>query len=238
MGEDETRVAGAEVRRSVRVSSRSGSVEVIAEVRDDVVATKGGRSVRVDDEGELTQVSSRSSALVVRVPEGSDVVVGTVSSTVTCTGRFGHIAASTVSSRIEIEHATRVDARSMSGRIKVDSCDGEVRLDVTSGRAEVGSAGAVLLSTTSGRITARSVRGKVRARAVSGRIKVAVSETPVDVKVGCVNGRIQVRVPRGARPRTNLSSKRGRVTNAVPDGDDGLITARTVNGRILIDEAP
>lgn len=252
MGDSEDRGIGAATRRSLRVSSRSGHVEVIAEPRSDVIALKGGRSVSLEEEDERLTLSSRSSSLELRVPEGTDVVIGTVSGTVTCVGPLGHVAVNTISARITIEQASSVDARSVSGIVKVASCDGEARCDVISGRAEIGEAGSVLLSTTSGRITARQVRGKVRARSVSGRIKVGVTETPLDVKVGCFSGRIQVRVPRGARPSTQLTSKRGRVTNRLDGGDDGtdevgdgtggvgdgIVTARVASGSVLIDEAP
>jgi DUF4097 and DUF4098 domain-containing protein YvlB len=237
MGDHEQGRVDAGVRRPVRVSSRTGRVEVVAEVRTDVVAEKAGEPLEVGDDAGLATVSSRRSALVVRVPEGSDVVIGTISGAVSCTGRLGQVAISTVSARIDVEHADQVDARSMSGRITIARCDGEVRCDAVSGRAEVGSAGAARLSTMSGRITARAVRGKVRARTVNGRIEVALTDTPIDVKAEAVNGRIQVRVPRGARPRAELSAKRGSVRNEVPEGDDGFITARTVNGRVVIDEA-
>lgn len=230
--------AGPELRRSVRVSSRSGSIEVIAEARDDVVAEEDGETVAMDDTPEGVSISSRRSPLLIRVPEGSDVVLGTVSGDVHCIGRLGRVAVNTISARIEIDRAVEVDARSMSGRVKVGSCDGEFRCDVVSGRAEVEEAGAVLLSTTSGRITARSVQGKARARAVSGRIKVGVAVSPVDVKVECVSGRIQVRVPPGARPRTRLTTKRGKVRSNLAEGDDGFVSARTLSGSILIDEAP
>jgi hypothetical protein len=238
MGENEERVVGATTQRSVRVSSRSGRVEVVAEPRSDVVALKGGKPIVIDDSVDRVTVSSRSSRLELRVPEGTDVVIGTVSGTVDCIGPLGHVAVNTVSARITIEHAARVDARSVSGVLKVTTCDGEVRCDVISGRADIGTAGSVMLSTKSGRITARQVRGKVRARSVTGRIKVGVTEVPLDVEVGCISGRIQVRVPRGARPGTRLTTRSGRVTNQLDEGDDGFVSARTVSGRILIDEAP
>lgn len=233
MGNDE---GGVEVRRLVRLSSRKGSIEVIAEARRDVVAEKAGEPIEPEEAPEGVSVSSQRSPLVVRVPEGSDVVIGTVSGRVTCSGRLGHVAANTVSARIEIELAARVDTRTVSGRVSVGSCEGEVRCDAGSGRAEVGEAGSVLLSTANGRITARRVRGKVRARALNGRIQVGVTELPLDVKVECVNGQIEVRVPPAARPATRLRSKNGRVTNALDDGPDGMIMAQTVNGSIRIDE--
>ena len=229
-------LTGAEVRRSVRVSSRRGSIEIVAEQRRDVVATKGGEPIDLHDSDDGISVSSRRSPLVVRVPEGTDVVVGTVSGRVTCTGRLGDVSVNTVSARIDVEHAARVDARSTSGRVEVRSCEGEVRCDVASGRAEVGAAGSVQLSTANGRIVAPRVGGKVRARTVNGRIEIGVTETPIDVAVEAVNGRIEVRVPVGARPSTRLRSMSGRVRCGVEEGSDGTVRARTVAGSIVIEE--
>jgi DUF4097 and DUF4098 domain-containing protein YvlB len=237
MGNGEQSV-GAELRRSVRVSSRSGRVEVVAEERPDVVAEKAGEPLGVDPDGDGISISSRRSSLLVRVPEGTDVVVGTVSGSVSITGRFGRVAVNSISGRIEIDHAASVDARGVSSRVKVGECEGEARCDVVSGNAEVGSAGSVRLSTASGHITARSVRGKVRVKTVSGKIRVGVSTSPVDVKAECVSGRIQVRLPRGTRPETSLSAKHGKVHSKVSEGPDGTVSARAVSGSILIDEAP
>jgi DUF4097 and DUF4098 domain-containing protein YvlB len=233
MGDHQAGVADAELRRSVRISSRSGRVDVVAEAREGVAAYKGGRAMSVDDDGSIT-VSSRSSALVVRVPEGTDVVVGTISGRITLVGALGKVAATTVSSRISVESAERVDARSISGRVTVGECSGEVRVDAVSGRAQVGSAGAVFLSTASGRITVGEVRGKVRARAVSGRIEITVTESPLDVKVESVSGRITVKAPRSAAPRQHLLTKRGSVASELDVGDDGDIHARTHSGSVRI----
>jgi DUF4097 and DUF4098 domain-containing protein YvlB len=237
MGESDQGIADAVVSRSVRISSRSGRVDVIAEPRDGVAAYKGGRSVTVEDDGTLT-VSSRSSTIVVRVPEGTDLAVGTISGRVTVLGRLGKVAVTTVSSRISVESAEQVDARTVSGRVSITECSGEARVDAVSGRAEIGAAGAVFLSTASGRISVDRVRGKVRARAVSGRIEITITESPVDVKVESVTGRIRLRAPAGAAPSQRLVSKRGSVTSALANGTDGEIWARTVSGAVRIDEAP
>jgi DUF4097 and DUF4098 domain-containing protein YvlB len=233
MGDHEAGIADAELRRSVRVSSRSGRVDVVAEPREGVAAYKGGHAMAVDDDGAIT-VSSRSSALVVRVPEGTDVVVGTISGRITIIGRLGKVAATTVSARISVESAERVDARSISGRVTVEECSGEVRIDAVSGRAQVRSAGGVFLSTASGRISVGEVRGKVRARAVSGRIEITVTESPLDVKVESVSGRIALTAPRAAAPRQHLMTKRGSITSELDQGDDGEIHARTHSGSIRI----
>ena len=236
MGEHEAGIAGAELRRSVRVSSRSGRIDVVAEPREGVAAYKSGEEVTVDDDGTIT-VSSRSSSLVVRVPEGTDVVAGTISGRITLVGRFGKVAANTVSARISVDTAEQVDARSISGGVKVDSCSGEVRVDAVSGRATVGSAGSVLLSTTSGRVEVGEVRGKVRARGVSGRIAITVTERPLDVKVETVSGRIRLTAPSGATPRQFLAARRGSVTSALDQGEEGEVHARTHSGSIRISGA-
>lgn len=233
MGDHEVGVAGAELRRSIRISSRSGRVEVVAEPREGVVATKGGQHVHIADDDTIT-ISSRSSTLLVRVPEGSDVVVGTISGRITLRGRFGAVAVTTVSARIAVEAAERVDARSISGRVEIGTCTGEARIDAVSGRAEVGSAGAVSVSTASGRIQVDEVRRKVRARALSGRISVTVTETPLDVKAESVSGRITLTVPASATPQQSLRAKRGSVSSELAQGDDGQILARTHSGSIRV----
>ena len=55
----------------------------------------------------------------VRVPEGTDLVVGATSGRVTIEGRVGSVSAVTTSGRVSIADAGSVDVRTKSGRIDV-----------------------------------------------------------------------------------------------------------------------
>src|SRR5436309_2924925 len=102
----------------VRITATSGSITVVAEPRHDVV-TDGQARVEVGADGAV-EVVAKSKSITVRCPEGADTVVGTNSGSLRFQGRVGAVKATTTSGRIEVERATAVDARAMSGSITVD----------------------------------------------------------------------------------------------------------------------
>lgn len=226
-----------EVRRALRLSARSGRVEVIAEDRSDVVVERGGDVVDVDDhaDGRLT-ITSHSDALRARVPIGTDVVVGTTSGRVKVAGEVGAVAITTMSGRVTVESAERVEVRAISGRVEVRECRGEVRVDAVSGRVTIGRAGDVWVSTKTGRVTVEEATGSVRARSVVGRISIRIAAAPVDARLETVSGRIEVGVPSGARPVQRFAARSGSIRSSVPDGGEGEIAARTVSGAIRVQE--
>ena len=238
---------GSALGRSVRLSSRSGRIEVVAEARDDVLVERGttpehdGVAETVGDVdpdgGAPLTVSSRSDALRVRVPEGTDVVVGSVSGRVALRGRLGSVAVTTASGRISIDSADQVGARSISGRIEVEECRGEARVDSVSGRVAIGRTGSVKVSTKTGRVTVGATGGPVRVRSVVGRISIAIEDGPIDARLETVSGRIEVALPAGSAPRQRFVARSGSIRSAVPEGADGEIAARTLSGAIRVTEA-
>ena len=218
----------------VRLSTRSGRVEVIAEDRPDVRVEKGGRVVARDGDGEAVTVMSRTSAITARVPVGSRVVVGSVSGRVALSGRLGRVAVTTVSGRVTVESASRVELRSVSGRVSVEECHGEARVDSVSARVTVDRADSLWVSTKTGRVTAGAVTGSVRARTVTGRITIGIDGAPVDARLESVNGRIELSLPAGVSPRQRFASRHGSIRSEVPEGDDGEVAARTASGAIRV----
>lgn len=239
---------GPAPRRAVRLSSRSGRIEVVAEDRGDVLVERGhpddldgeeepGGSAVEDPEAPLT-VSSRSEPLRVRVPEGTDVVVGSVSGRVALRGRLGSVAVTTASGRISVDSADQVGARSISGRIEVAECRGETRIDSVSGRVAVGRTGSVKVSTKTGRVTVGATGGPVRVRSVVGRITITIDDGgPIDARLETVSGRIEVELPPGVAPRQRFAARTGSIRSAVPEGGEGEIAARTISGAIRVREA-
>lgn len=229
------------VQRALRLSARSGRVEVIAEDRPDVHVERGGRTVEWtvepgDGPGGRITVTSTSDTIRARVPTGTDVVVGTTSGRVKVVGRVGSAAITTMSGRVSVEAAERVEVRTISGRVEVDECT-EARVDAVSGRVTIGRTGAVWVSTKTGRVTVAEATGSVRARSVMGRISIRIAAAPVDARVETVSGRIEVGVPPGSRPLQRFAVRAGSIRSSVPDGGEGEIAARTVSGAIRVQEA-
>ena len=92
-------------------------------MRAEAGRTECWSSVDARDVSPFT-VETSSSAVEVRVPEGTDLVIGTTSGKVTVEGRVGAVAVVTSSGRVSIDHARSVDARTKSGRVHVGYAEG------------------------------------------------------------------------------------------------------------------
>ncbi len=207
----------------VRISTTSGAVRVVAE---------HGRS-EIRSNRELVAVlpatiDAGSNRVECRVPEGTDLVIGSTSGRVRIEGRVGAVSVLTTSGRISIDHAVTVDARSKSGRIEIARADGECRVVNGSGRVEIGRCGAADVTSTSGRVTIGEAAGEVRARGTSGRIEMTLTGAH-DVDAETVSGRIEVVLPAAVRPQIVDSA-----TEVDPGAGDCVVVARSTSGRVVV----
>lgn len=212
---------------AVRITTMSGSVSVVAEPGLDVVSADRV-PLRVD--GPTITVDSKSERVVVRVPEGMDLVIGTTSGKVKVVGRVGAAAVATTAGEVSIEHAASVDVRSASGQVEIDHCDGDCRVVSGSGRVTVGRCGPADIAATSGRIVLDSVSGPVLAHCTSGRIEITMA-IAADVDAETVSGRVSISLPTGARARMDSPSA-GVV--AVGGEHDCVVIARSGSGRVSV----
>ena len=212
---------------TVRISTTSGSVHVVAEHgRREVTSSAGA----IQSDGGPMTIDGGSSKVVVRVPEGTVLVIGSTSGRVTIEGRVGAVSVVTASGRISVGHAVSVDARSASGRIEVGRADGECRVVATSGRVDIGSCGGADATSESGRIAVRDARGPVRANCTSGKIQLTMAGAH-DVEAETVSGRIEVTFPDGVRPAVVDSLQPVATERA---GHDCVVIARSGAGRIVV----
>jgi DUF4097 and DUF4098 domain-containing protein YvlB len=221
----------------LHLHTSSGSIQVIAEERDDVLVERGApeAGIEVDATGRIAFKSAKggSSSLVVRCPTGSDVRVGSMSGSVQLTGQFGEVAITSVSGSAKVDRAESLHVNLVSGSIEVGSCSGVCRLQTKSGTTTIGSSGDTLASTISGRIQLERATGNVKMRTVSGSIDVGL-EGKGDVKVETMSGSVRVEVPPGVRPSTKLKSLSGRPKSQCEEGDDCRITVHSLSGRIEV----
>lgn len=216
----------------VRITANSGSITVTAEARDDVVVDKGQHHPM----GGVLEVKGTSSGVVMRVPIGTDIIVGTTSGAVTLRGKLGELRVAGRSGRVEIDECASVDVRTISGRVVIGVVDGDCRIKTASGRIRVTRAGGELnVATVSGRIDVGDVAGAVRVNTVSGTVSLGMSRA-ADARADSVSGRVTIELPHGVHPRTSLVSVSGRCECDLTEGDDCRVTGRTVSGRIAIRE--
>jgi DUF4097 and DUF4098 domain-containing protein YvlB len=216
----------------VRVTVNSGDVVVIGEPRDDI-DVEGARSETVD--GELV-VKGKSKNCTVRVPSGTDVVVGSNSGDVRLEGLLGEVSVTTVSASVDAEDVASIDARTVSGRLRVEESRGPARLKTKSALIHVGRvAGDVRIANLSGRVEVEEAQSSVGLKTVSGSVEVHVTGRE-PVKVENVSGSITITVPAGTRPSVRHKSVSGKRRVDVEEGDDLEIVARSISGSIAVKE--
>jgi DUF4097 and DUF4098 domain-containing protein YvlB len=216
----------------LRVATRSGSVKITGEDRQDILVESGAHEVARGHEG--IEVTGRSGALVIRCPVRTDAFVGCASGVVSLQGSLGTVRVTTRSGSITIERAHRVDARTASGDIKVESCDEECRCQTKSGRLRVGRADSGELVAASGSIEVDAI-GAVRVRIGSGNVTIGLTEpAPVDVETHSAS--VTLNVPTGLRPALELRTSSGQVRCDCEPGSDGVIRVRTRSGQISVIE--
>ena len=211
----------------VRISSPNHRVEVVAEDRADVLIDGRAETTR---EGSQLSIGNVSGRLRVRVPNGTNLQIGTHPARVEVRGRVGSAAISTNSGRVAVGDADSVDIRTDSGAVEVGAVLGDVRVRSSSGRVEIRQCIDADVSTESGRIDVRSASGDVSAHCVSGRIEVDMSSTG-DVIAETVTGRIDIGLADGAHPYQPTVDD-GHATR--PDDCDCTVIARSVTGRVAV----
>ncbi len=231
----ETKTFDLPVAVKLRLESRSGDVEVVAESRDDVVV-EGDRisGVPVHDDRALQVRAGRGTGkLAVRVPIGTDMSIGTHSGNVRMGGRFGDVSVTTMAGKIELDEADDADLRAMSADVNIGVCSGRVRVSTVSGSISGQSAASVKASTMSGSIRFGRVDGEFMARSVSGSITARCGgEGAVLVKT--VSGRVHIDLPEGVEPEARFKTMSGRVKCDCPMGHDVRLEAMSISGSIEV----
>jgi DUF4097 and DUF4098 domain-containing protein YvlB len=212
----------------VRITTSSGAVRVKAEAD----RTECWSSIAALDTSPIT-VAGDSSAVEVRVPEGTDLVIGTTSGRVTVEGRVGAISVLTTSGRISIDRALSVDARTRSGRVQVGYAEGVCRIVSASGRVEVDRCGSADAASRSGQVVLADAHGHVRATSTSGKVRVTVAGAH-DVEAETVSGRIEVSYPAGVRPLVVSPDVAVDDVAAATPGYDCTVVARSGSGRVVV----
>jgi hypothetical protein len=216
----------------IRVTASSGRISITAEARDDVVIDQG----QDHPMGGVLEVKGRSDGVVMRVPLGSDLVVGSHSGAVQLKGALGELRVTSRSGRVEIDECASLDVRTVSGRVVIGSVTGECRIKTGSGRISITRAdGELHVATVSGRIDIVDAAGPVRVNTVNGRVDLGMTRA-ADARADSVSGRVTIELPHGVHPKTSLVSVSGRCECELDEGDDCRVTGRTVSGRIAIRE--
>ncbi len=220
---------------TLRLQSRTGRIDVIAEPRDDIVAEGDKIESLVEDGGATLKIRNGrgSRPFVVRCPAGTDVAIGTQSGAVRLQGDFGIVSITTMSGDIAVESADEADLRTMSASVEIGRCRVRCRLNTANGKIVAGSVHAASAGSLSGAIKIDLVTGAFKARSVSGSIDATCGgEGAIAVKT--VSGRVHLVLPAGVEPQTHFKTLSGRVRCDCREGDDLRLDAMSISGSIEV----
>lgn len=218
---------------TLRLQSRSGRIDVIAEPRDDVVVEGDRIEALTEDDGATLKIRNGSGTkpFLVRCPVSTDIAIGTQSGPVRLVGEFGTVSVTTMSGKIEVESADEADLRAVAGSVEIGLCRGRCRLNSASGKVTAHHVGAASAGTMSGPIRIDLVSGALKARSVSGSIDAACGGDGA-ILVKTVSGKVHIQLPKGVEPRTHFKTFSGRVHCDLPEGTDLVLEAMTISGSI------
>jgi DUF4097 and DUF4098 domain-containing protein YvlB len=218
----------------LKITTRSGTVRVIAS-EGAALSVEGG-SIETRDDGTLhIRRAPSSSTIEVHCATGTDVTVGTQSGKVELTGALVSVRIATVSGKIRVDEATRIDVRTKSGKIEIGTCAGECRIMTKSSAVHVGRAGKATVAGISGVVLLEQVSG-AEVKTISGKVLIGLQGND-PVSVHTVSGKVEISVPAATRPATRLRSLSGKVQCDVASGDDLEIAVMSVSGTIRVSSA-
>lgn len=215
----------------VRISNRSGAIRV-STAPGAALSVDGAPVTRDEDGTWCVRCGPGSSSIEVTCADGTDLVIGTVSGHVDVQGSPGAVRIATVSGKIAVEQAARLDVRAKSGHVEVGRCTGDCHVVVTSSRVEIGEAGKAVLSGISGRLVVDELHD-AEVKTVSGDVTLG-ARGGGRIAVRTVSGGVEVELPPDSAPHTRLTSVSGHVECECPQGDDGEVRVATVSGRVKV----
>ena len=247
---------------SINISLPTGSVDVVAEERDNVnvTVTPYGSSRQDREAAEATKVVLNRDELTIEAPKGtgylrstvqlkievqapidSDIQVSVASATIKCRGRYGVAVIKTASGDAEIEDATgNVKVQTASGNVRINNVGGKLTAKTASGDITANDvAGAVNLRSASGDVTIAEAHADVRSKSASGALEIGVAHSGT-ISANSASGEVTVGVVPNTAVWLDLDSQSGSINSDLdtsgsqPDSVDLTIQARTASGDIEI----
>ena len=264
----------ADANGKVDIFNLSGDVEVIGWNRKEIQVTgevgDDAEEFIFERSGKVTTIKVKvpdrhhghkdvSSDLVIRVPKGSSIDVGTVSADISVEGVEGEQELQSVSGDVETEaFATDVDIETVSGDVDVEGSgkDAETRLGSVSGdvtgenlsgsiKAESVSGDIEIMQGDFGRARLETVNGDVlynAAMRAGGKLDVETVNGTVDITfIGDVSARFDIETFNG-RIRNCFGPEAERTSKYAPGwelsftegGGDGRVSIATLNGGLRL----
>lgn len=171
----------------------------------------------------------RNTRLVAHVPVGTDVELSSTSGDVRLSGRLGVVRVHTVSGKIEVGDAGRIDLTTASGDVSCGDVSGEAHVSSISGACTLRSVGGGLDATlTSGDMRLDVCDGDMTIVSTSGDVRVGRCGGN-DIAVRSISGDVRVGLPSGIRVEADISTLSGRAILPDPVASSELADRRQVH---------
>lgn len=218
----------------VEVELVAGSIEARGWDRDEVEVTGSigdeVEELRIERRGDRVRIKvvlpDRSGSwrggeldadLIVHLPRGSGLEVGTVSADVDVEGVGGRLEIETVSGKVALEGPAReAEVETVSGGVTVGGGFGELRASTVSGRLRLrGRAESVYAKTVSGSAAIElEVLDQVEAQSVSGRLDLTGALAPgARIEAQSHSGGLTLAVPASSSARFSIETFSGDIRN-------------------------
>jgi DUF4097 and DUF4098 domain-containing protein YvlB len=231
LAEDEiNKTIDADSNSAIRVTNVAGDVEIEGWSRDEVeveaelgsgveelIFERDGKEIRIEVKGKKDNSRNISADLVIKVPKGSSLEVGTVSADIVVDGVEGRMRLQSVSGDVEASvFGEDINAESVSGDVELSGKDLEIRVQA---------------KTVSGDVDLENLKGVVDATAVSGDLTVT-SGNFSEAKLNTVNGDIIYQAGLYGESRMDVETVNGSV-DILFDGDvSARFDVETFNGDV------
>lgn len=209
---DETDESDVEAAQQVRVDHTSGTLHV-----------KGPK--RLFDFSRKT----RSVAVCIELPAGSDVSASVQLGAIRCSGRLGECRLKTGAGDIWVERAGSLRSRTGLGEVTAGDVAGDAEVSTGSGSIQVGEVqGAAVIENSNGKTSIAAVGGALRVKNANGEIRVGRAESDVVAKSS--NGSIRIgEVTRGVLV---VGTAMGDLDIGIAEGTAAWLDVNTSHGRV------
>ena len=209
---DEADESDVQAAAQVRVDYTNGTLQVT------------GPKARAFDFSRKT----RSVAVSIELPSGSQLSAHLLMGDVRCAGRLGECRVKTTGN-VWLERTGELRLHTGAGHVTADGVTGNAEISTGSGKVRVGEVeGTAAVKSSNGDITIDAVAGDVRARTANGEISIERAGAGVDAKTS--NG--SIRLGEVVRGSVALGTAAGDLDIGIADGTAAWLEVNTGFGHV------
>ncbi len=222
---------------SIEVKSQNGRIVVEAWDRPQV-RVQMTREVRTSD-GETARTLMKQLTADVTLSQSRLRIVSVYPKREKVVGFWDLIGRGVQSANIhyylQVPRATALDLSTANGEVRVRGTEGNLDANTTNGDVDVtGVRGRADVRTTNGEIRIARVEGLVDALTTNGSVAAEITKVPSSggMELQTTNGNVQLALPRDVHAEVEANTTNGRVSINYNVTTSGVITSKTIRGKI------